>query len=598
MRRSIIILMMAISSLPSLSQEHSGIDAIFTFLGAASAEEIDPDEVERLQNLLTRPVAVNLVPLSRLVSSGIFTAYQTASLDDYRRNYGDVLSFSELAAVDGFGSDFVRRAAPFISLESSSLPGTSSSVRKRASHDLAVRTGLKFTGGEECRLNYGLKYRMEVGDRLSASFSTSCDSDDCRLMPTVFSGHLAWNFRRHSARLVLGDFNARFGQGLVFWNGMVLSGLSSPSTFLRRASGISGSWSFTGSSSLTGVAFSSSFGKVGISAAFALPGKTVANLTWNWRSGQMSFTNYAAFSRIFSSDTRIPQLKTSADMRFCLSGTDVYSEVAFDWVSRTAAALAGANFMLSEDFRMASMLRFYPPAFSPDMSGAPRSGSRCSNEYAATLSGELNSGAYVHIRGKEGFGSSVRRHHGVLSLDAVYFPESKSADMPLTWQLKGIVTWEMMLTDYLQLAVRLNERMRNWEDKPFRTDFRVDVEQFSRHFTSTVRFNIVNSVSTSLLAYAEGGFHASMLSLYLRQGLFLIDHWEDRIYVYERDAPGSFNVPVRYGRGVWTSITAAWKFPRWGRIYLRAGLTAYPFMGEEQKKPGKAELKLQYVLGL
>ena len=93
----------------------------------------------------------------------------------------------------------------------------------------------------------------------------------------------------------------------------------------------------------------------------------------------------------------------------------------------------------------------------------------------------------------------------------------------------------------------------------------------------------------------EGGLKRDRLSLYLRQGLFLIDHWEDRIYAYERDAPGNFNVPAYYGRGVWTALTGAWRFAHRGRIYLRAGLTAYPFMRKEKKKPGKAELKLQYV---
>ncbi len=590
-----MIFLMAFCSVPSFPQEIEASDAVAAFLGADSAEEMDPYEVEKLNDLLDRPVKVNLASSSRLISCGLFTAYQAASLQDYRSNYGDVLSYSELEALDGFGTDFVRRVAPFISLESSSLPGTPSAKEGKFVNDMAARTGLKFAGDDGFMWNYGMKYRMEAGERLSASVSLSRNYDDPRLRPSLFAGHLAWNFRRHSAKLVIGDFNARFGQGLAFWNGMVLSGLSSPSAFLRRSSGISRSWSFTGTSSLTGAAFSSYFGRLGVSAAFALPGKTVANIAWHLPHGQVSLTNHAEFSRLLSDDPRIPQLKTSADVRFCISGTDIYSEAAYDWVSRTAAVLAGVNFNVAEDFRMASMLRFYPPEFSTDMTGAPRSGSRCCNEYSATLSGEFRSGSYVRIRGKEGFGASVRRQHGVFSLDAVYFPESKSDLMPLTWQLKGLVTWEMMLTDYMQLSLRLNERVRNWEDKAFRTDFRIELEQYSRRFTSTLRLNVVNSVSTSFLTYAEGGFHADRLTFHLRQGLFLIDHWEDRIYVYERDAPGSFNVPAYYGRGLWTAFTVAWKFSRWGRVYARAGMTSYPFMGEEKKKPGKAELKLQYV---
>jgi hypothetical protein len=68
--------------------------------------------------------------------------------------------------------------------------------------------------------------------------------------------------------------------------------------------------------------------------------------------------------------------------------------------------------------------------------------------------------------------------------------------------------------------------------------------------------------------------------------MFAVDNWDDRIYVYERDAPGSFNVPAFYGRGLWTSVYLSWKYSRSGSLSLR-GI---------YKKPGNAELKIQ--LGL
>jgi hypothetical protein len=73
-----------------------------------------------------------------------------------------------------------------------------------------------------------------------------------------------------------------------------------------------------------------------------------------------------------------------------------------------------------------------------------------------------------------------------------------------------------------------------------------------------------------------------------------VDEWEDRIYAYERDLPGSFNVPAFYGRGYWISLSGNWKFARWGRVYVKGSLMQYPFM--EKKKPGRAELKLMLKL--
>lgn len=111
-----------------------------------------------------------------------------------------------------------------------------------------------------------------------------------------------------------------------------------------------------------------------------------------------------------------------------------------------------------------------------------------------------------------------------------------------------------------------------------------------------MRFNMLNAKETGYLGYAEGGLNISSLRFYLRAGAFCIDNWDDRIYVYERDAPGNFTVPALYGRGIWTSIYLAYRPVSWFRLYMRASYTDYPFMDQEKRKPGRAELKIQAVL--
>jgi hypothetical protein len=106
----------------------------------------------------------------------------------------------------------------------------------------------------------------------------------------------------------------------------------------------------------------------------------------------------------------------------------------------------------------------------------------------------------------------------------------------------------------------------------------------------------VKSDRIGFLFYLEAGMKREKVSAYFRQGCFFIDEWGDRIYAYERDAPGSFSVPAYYGRGIWTALTGSWRFIKKGRIYIRAAVTTYPFM--EEKKPGKAELKLFLSLDL
>lgn len=110
-----------------------------------------------------------------------------------------------------------------------------------------------------------------------------------------------------------------------------------------------------------------------------------------------------------------------------------------------------------------------------------------------------------------------------------------------------------------------------------------------------MRLNALRCVGTGFVGYLEEGRKTDNMSIYLRQGLFFVDDWEDRIYVYERDAPGSFNVPAMYGRGWFASAVASMRINHSLRLYARASYTSYHFMMHEKRKPGKAELKLQMI---
>ena len=106
---------------------------------------------------------------------------------------------------------------------------------------------------------------------------------------------------------------------------------------------------------------------------------------------------------------------------------------------------------------------------------------------------------------------------------------------------------------------------------------------------ANVRYNIVHSAEWGWLAYAEAGYRReyaerNRVTAWLRGELFAIDSWDDRIYVYERDAPGNFNVPAYYGRGWNLSLVVSWKFWK-NTVNLR-------------RSTYRKEVKLQYSLVL
>ncbi len=550
-------------------------DPILKFMGTDSAEELDPYDVERLEDYLSSPLDINRASESRLRESGLFTPYQIASLTDYRARHGDIMSLTEFAAVDGFGHEFISRLSPFIDIGSNRLP--SQSAGRAVRNEISVRTALKYGS----TATYGMKYRMTAGERISGGLSLSRTSDSKSAHPDAYSGHIAYHFRK--GKLVAGDFNARFGQGLALWNGLSFSGLASASTFLKRPSGISASSSFTGSYAMRGLAGDFSLGRVRISAltAFMKSGTGLsvlpaANVSYLFRHGQVSLTHYADFS---GPSVRIPDMKTSAEAAFCISGFDIFAEATYDWISTSIAALAGFTAPAGEYVRLAAMLRYYPPDFNPARSAAARSTTKCSNEHALSLAADL--------------GTVYTRHSGRLSADLAYSPVPKSSDAVMkSVQLKAQAEWAFNISPEFRTDLKVSERVRTWGE-PFRTDVRADLSYTGRIFLMNLRINLLQCLKTGVLSYIEGGCDTDNLKIYLRSGIFLIDNWEDRIYSYERDAPGSFNVPAYSGRGVWGAVSMNWKFARWGRMYIRAAATAFPFMKE--KKPGRAELKIHFV---
>lgn len=549
----VVALVLAVSA---VAQEAEGIEAVMRFMGVDSPEDLDPAEVERLEDFLERPLRINMVSQSRLQASGLLSPYQIASLSDYRVKHGNVMSYTELAAMDGFGSDVVQKLRPFISLECNQLHNEVIKPRQ----DLVVKSAYKATGMPIASdWSYGLKYRFRT-DRLTASVGTSKSYSSESPWPQAYTGSLSYDFRK--TRIIIGDFNARFGQGLALWSGAFMTSLSSPDAFMKKPSGISGTWSFTGSSAFTGVAAETNAGRFRITALMAVlwvkemkkrPEKVsllpVANLTYLTRFGHASMT-YAGS-------------KASVDGAFCIKGVNVFSEAVYDFAERRPEVVCGTEFNASEGVRLASLARYCP-----------------NDSYQTAFSGA--------------FRTSKLDSEGIFSLDAICYPLGKGKEDSHSIQVKALANWECALSPSLRLKIRLSERFRTWGSR-FRTDIRADLSFAKGPWLMNMRLNALRCVRTGFVSYFEEGYKTSDMSIYLRQGLFFVDDWEDRIYVYERDAPGSFNVPAMYGRGWFASAVASARINRKIRLYVRASYTGYQFMPHEKRKPGKAELKL-YIL--
>lgn len=563
MRRMIILLFYMILAIhPVKAQEEVELKYMARLLDVEE-EELAEDEVERLAALLKRPLLLNIASEGELLSCGIFTKYQIASLMDYRTRSGPCLSYMELAALNGFDEDFVDRIRPFVSLEFMPDPGG------RARHEFTERLSYRYSP-QKSRYGYTSRYKFNIGEMIKTSVACNRSLNAEKVTPDAVCASFSMRLRKLPMSFIVGDFNARFGQGLALWTGSNFTSLNSPSSFMKRSFGITPSTSYTGSNVFTGAAAVYSLDKWNLTCFLSMPeiksvrkdpGKVKllpgANLIYEWKDGQVGLTHYLEFAGL-GSGLHIPHMKSSCDFSMCRRGVDFFSELMFDWVVMKPSAIAGIVAPVADDSSMAIMLR------------------ALDSEYAFSASGSLRR----------------KRLDGSVSSDLVLYTVPKVEAQERSLQFKFHTQWQFLISDSWNMNVRLTERVRSW-GQMFRTDIRSDVGWKSGAISLTYRLNVLYSKSIAWLTYIEGGILNGKFSTFLRQGVFVVDNWDDRIYAYERDVPGAYNSPAFYGRGIWTSCLTSWKPCRWCKLYLRAGFTLYPFMKE--KKPGKAELRFQSV---
>ena len=568
---------------------------IMRLLGADDPEELDSETVERLTFFLRHPLPVNSASRSRLASSGIFTQYQLASLIDSRSRSGDILSFSELAALDGFGQETAAAVAPFISLVSASSPGRSSASSGNVRNSLILRSSGKFSGGED-DFAYGLKYRLSADNGIEFGIAANRGYSSGGPLPGTGTFHLAYYGRKNTGKIVIGDYNLRYGQGLALWSGFSMSGTSYPQSFFRRASGISPYLSFSGDGGYRGAAADFSFGRFTVSASVgagglkeAMAGKKnvrwsvlpAVNVSWLGRSAQASVTlagETSPFGGMPAAAFR--SSVASADFRCNVRGVDIFGEAALDIAGMRPSAVAGTAFRAGENTELA-----FSGKYSPD-------------GYSVASGGKFSAGERIRLAGKDGFGSDVMRHSGVFCAEAIYFPFPRYGSPSDDWQMKIQADYKLRASPSVGINIRFTERLRSAGEKN-RTELRCDAVWSDGVWTVSMRTDAVRCESTGLLSYVEGGCTEKRFSAYLRAGVFRADSWKDRIYAYERDAPGNFNVPAYYGRGCWSAAVIGVRITGHAKIYLRFSTLQYP---AAWKSPvagkGKTELKMQFALDL
>ncbi|MGM9740424.1 MAG: hypothetical protein ACI3ZP_07440 [Candidatus Cryptobacteroides sp.] len=561
-------------------------EAVLVLTGAGEIEELDEYEIDRYLKLSASPLRLNSAGRSALLSSGLMTLYQVVSFLDYRTLSGPVMSFPELASIDGFNERLAEALSLFVVLDNPEIP-----ARREMGGEAMTNVSMKKQPVAEGHNLTACKSRLSLGSegRFELGLAAGKDYDAPFGRPSSYSGYV--NVCRRGWGLVAGDFALRFGQGLALWSGFSMSGFSGERTFWKRATGITPSWSLSGTSSHRGLAAGVQLGKFGISVFASVPGlrrwcesggkpslslMPGVNVALYLRNGVVSATAYGLWDGIgsrtmTSAGPAFGGGKVSADARLCFRGVVLAGEVAWDIMPNKIAACLSTDFPIKGNWRTALAVRHIPEGYDLSLSSPVR-----------TFTGKT---------GESGISAGLFFRQSLFTADY----SLKSSDFGMR-QLKLLLSSPFRINDTFSINCRITSRFRSYE-KGIRTSLRTDLKYVLGDWNTVARYELLKFKGLAHLAYLEEGFVHGSGAVFLRGTLYFIDSWDDRIYAYERDAPGSFNVPAYYGRGYSLSLVARQKI-RFRvlsmKIYWRTGFYA-PVWGKV-KRDCKFENRLQLSL--
>ena len=403
-------------------------------------------------------------------------------------------------------------------------------------------------------------------------------------------------------KLVAGNFQASFGQGLVlapvFHSGksMYVQSIGQPRYGLRYYSSADGEGMHG-----IGATFRHAWNKqtrLDISALYSLKRANDstwqhivgANLTMRHKRLEVQVT---AVEKIWSDSIRpynnakynrhyfrgYNQFVGGASVRYNYGWFDAFAEVATsqnydrfgdDSQKWGVGVMAGSRFYPTDGVSLIALYRYYSPFFDNDMGYGFSETSRINDEHGGYLGFEITRLKNWRF---SGYG------------DVFYFSGYKYGLGDLT----GTIGYDVMAEAKYSVirsqmsaysaSLRLRARKKG-PSSTYAARAQFDWSKGGWSLRTTADANYVSSYGVSIaqdIAYDFTPYtvHHTPLSLRLRLQGFDAQKWENRIYLYEHDVLYAFSIPATYGLGGRAYVCMRWQIIKQLALYLRLSETVY-----------------------
>jgi hypothetical protein len=590
---------------------------------AASAEDAEVD-VQALydiyETLLESPLNLNAATEADLQQLQILTDFQIQSLLEYRKEYGALYTVHELPLIHGFNEEIAGQLYPFVT----ALPVADRSYSfadrfTRGRHQLLVRTGrtLEMQQGyapispEELEAKPNARYLgspwavytryvYRYRDKAQWGFTAKNDAGE-----PFFSSPNKYGFDFYSAhvqlsnwgvvkKIIVGDYQMQFGQGLVAWGGYSMSKAGDALSVKKQERGLTGytstnenlfrrgvavtlqhkQWNlsaFVSHKNIDATADSSSFSVIQETGQHNTPGtvekkqavpETVVggNLSYRFKQLKIGFTAlWHRYGKEYQREVRpynyfelnsAQNANAGVDFYGVWKKTSLFGELA---ISRNGgmAGVAGALFDLDAAFRLSLLYRNYSPRYQAMYAQGFGETGKTANEHGCYVGMQWLPHAHLTVSAyADAFSFPWMRYR-------VYAPSGG-----FEYYVQAAYNPDTTLHMYLRVKQERKEENVSGEAAVTRQrpvsllHVRYEISyQLLRGLRMNDRIEMsfyrADGKENGLLLYHDISYKlpAFPADASVRFAVFDSGSWNTRFYAYERDMLYSFSVPAYYAKG-------------------------------------------------
>ncbi|MDR3227324.1 MAG: helix-hairpin-helix domain-containing protein [Prevotellaceae bacterium] len=604
--------------------------------------EIDFEQLyEQFTNLLNNPVNLNAATRKDLEQLFILSDFQISSILEYVKSNGKMLSKYELAFVHGFDDALAESLYPFVTAASDYEYISKSDTAKfkdmitRGEHQIIARAkqliekqaGYKDDATTKFRgspLSLYTRYTYKYHDRLKFNITTEKDAGEKYF--DFISGHIQYDSKKTLKRLIVGDFQAQFGQGLVLWNGFSLNKSVVGTTVRKRARGVYGYSSTDENKYFRGVAANIESGRFNISVLASYKNRDatiVDSANKSFKSLQttgLHRTNSEMRGKNFVSETafggnvnyeyknlrvgisglwhgfgtdylrdlqpynmfelnKSANYNYSADAQWMWKRIILFTETAFDSNTKNASVV-GATLGLEQNIQLSLLYRNYARDYKSLYAQGFSDGTKTENEEGFFLSAAFSPLQKVNFSG----------YFDIFSFSWLrYRVNAPSQGYSYAFRIDYTPNYNV------NMYVNVKQKNNKENFTPENANIAQTVDKSVFHVNYNIKYTLFENLKMgSRIEYATTklgnqprekgfmffqdiayGFKKLPIAVSLRYAYFNTDSWNTRIYAYEDDVLYAYSVPAYYSKGQRRYFNLKYSISKRINLWLRLSQTIY-----------------------